>query len=396
MRHSSERILTTHVGSLPRPDDMLEILSAKMKGRSVDQHAFEARLPEAVSETVRRQADVGLDVVNDGEVGKPSFILYVDERISGFELKEVPESDVDKTSHYLAGSREFLAFPEYYQPEVAVRRPQAGERPLQPVCTGPIKYKGHEQLKRDIKNLKQALNLVKVEEAFIPAISPNQIAYRRPNEYYRTGEEYEVAIADALHEEYKGIIDSGFLLQVDDPQLLTHYMRRPELSLEQYRSWAEKHVELLNHTLRDLPRDRIRFHSCYSVAFGPRVHDLEFKNVIDLVAKIHAGAHSFEASNPRHEHEWKLWEGVKLPEETLLIPGVVTQSTATVEHPELVAQRIERFAGIVGRERVIGGVDCGFASIARFADMPNSVIWAKLQALTEGARVASRRLWGRG
>ncbi|NIO10711.1 MAG: hypothetical protein GTO40_23000 [Deltaproteobacteria bacterium] len=185
-------------------------------------------------------------------------------------------------------------------------------------------------------------------------------------------------------------------MQVDDPQLLTHYMRRPELSLEQYRSWAEKHVELLNHTLRDLPRDRIRFHSCYSVAFGPRVHDLEFKNVIDLVAKIHAGAHSFEASNPRHEHEWKLWEGVKLPEETLLIPGVVTQSTATVEHPELVAQRIERFAGIVGRERVIGGVDCGFASIARFADMPNSVIWAKLQALTEGARVASRRLWGRG
>lgn len=367
-----------------------------MKGQPVDQVAFDTRLPGAVSEMVRRQAVHGLDVINDGEVGKPSFILYMDERMSGFELREVPENEVDKVSHYLAGSREFLAFPEYYQPELVTRRPTAGERPRQPVCTGPIAYKGHNQLKRDIENLKAALSHVEVEEAFIPAISPNQIAYRRPNEYYRTTEEYEVAIADALHEEYKGIIDAGFLLQVDDPQLVTHFMRSPDLTIEQYRSWAERHVELLNHTLRELPRDRIRFHTCYSVAFGPRVHDLEFKHVIDLIMKIRAGAHSFEAANPRHEHEWKLWEEVELPEGTMLIPGVVTQSTATVEHPELVAQRIERFAGIVGRENVIGGVDCGFASIARFADMPTSVIWAKLDALVEGAKIATRRLWGRG
>ncbi len=396
MKHSTERILTTHVGSLPRPDDMLEALGAKMKGQPVDQEAFDARLPDAVAVMVRRQADHGLDVINDGEVGKPSFILYMDERLSGFEQREVPESEVDKVSHYLTGSREFLAFPEYYQPELIARRPTGGQRPRQPVCTGPIAYKGHKQLQRDIENLKAALSQVQVVEAFLPAVSPNQIAYRRPNEYYRTTEEYEVAIADALHEEYKGVIEAGFVLQVDDPQLVTHYMRSPDLTIEEYRRWAERHVELLNHALRDLPRERIRFHTCYSVAFGPRVHDLEFKHVIDLIVKIHAGAHSFEASNPRHEHEWKLWEGVKLPEETLLIPGVVTQSTATVEHPELVAQRIERFAGIVGRENVIGGVDCGFASIARFADMPTSVIWAKLDALVEGARIATRRLWGRG
>lgn len=396
MKHSTDRILTTHVGSLPRPDDMLEALGAKMKGRPVDEQAFEARLPGAVADIVHQQVEHGLDVINDGEVGKPGFILYIDERLSGFEQREVAESEVARASHYLAGSREFLAFPEYYQPETVTRLATEGERPRLPVCTGPISYKGHQQLRRDISNFKAALNQVSVEEAFLPAVSPNQIGYRRPNEYYRTTEEYEVAIAEALREEYKVIVDSGFLLQIDDPQLVTHYIRNPGLSIEDYLRWAEQHVELLNHTLRGLPRERIRFHTCYSVAFGPRVHDMELKHVINLIVKIHAGAHSFEAANPRHEHEWNLWETVKLPEGTLLIPGVITQSTATVEHPELVAQRIERFAGIVGRENVIAGVDCGFASTARSADMPTSVIWAKLDALVEGARIASKRLWGRG
>jgi 5-methyltetrahydropteroyltriglutamate--homocysteine methyltransferase len=264
------------------------------------------------------------------------------------------------------------------------------------VCVAAIAYKGHRQLERDIANFKAALSRVAVAEAFLPAVSPNQVGYRRPNEYYRTTDEYELAIAEALREEYRAIVDAGFLLQIDDPQLVTHYMRNPDLSIEDYRRWAERHVELLNHTLRGIPRDRIRFHTCYSVAFGPRVHDMELKNVVDLIVKIRAGAHSFEAANPRHEHEWKVWETVDLPEETLLIPGVVTQSTAVVEHPELVAQRIERFAGIVGRENVIAGVDCGFASTARSADMPASVVWAKLDALVEGARIASKRLWGSG
>ena len=394
MKHSTDRILTTHVGSLPRPDDMLEVLTAKMKGQSVDEQAFEARLPSAVAEIVRQQAEHGLDVIDDGEVGKPSFILYADERLSGFEQREVPDSELAKARYYLAGSREFLAFPEYYHPERATRSGLEGERPREAVCTGPIVYKGHKQLERDIANFKAALSGLNVAEAFLPAVSPNQIGYRRPNEYYRTTEEYELAIAEALREEYKAIVDAGFLLQIDDPQLVTHYMRNPDLRIEDYRRWAEQHVELLNHTLRDIPREKVRFHTCYSVAFGPRVHDMELKDVIDLIVKIRAGAHSFEAANPRHEHEWKVWEGVKLSEGTMLIPGVITQSTVVVEHPELVAQRIERFAGIVGRENVIGGVDCGFASTARSADMPTSVVWAKLDALVEGARIASKRLWG--
>jgi 5-methyltetrahydropteroyltriglutamate--homocysteine methyltransferase len=373
---------------------MLEALSAKIKGQPVDQRTFEIRLAGAVADIVRQQAEHGLDVIDDGEVGKPSFILYVDERLSGFEQRDVPESEIDKASHYLAGSREFRAFPEYYQAELAARRSTAGARPRQPVCTGPIAYKGRTQLERDLANFKAALNSVHVAEAFLPAVSPNQVAYRRPNEHYRTTEEYETAIADALREEYTAIVDAGFLVQIDDPQLITHYMRNPELSLAGYRRWAERHVDLLNYALRDIPREKIRFHSCYSVAFGPRVHDIEFKHVIDLIVKIRAGAHSFEGANPRHEHEWKYWEAAELPEGTLLIPGVITQSTVVVEHPELVAERIERFARIVGRENVIAGVDCGFASTALSADIPPSIVWAKIDALVEGARIASRRLFG--
>jgi 5-methyltetrahydropteroyltriglutamate--homocysteine methyltransferase len=395
MKHSIDRILTTHVGSLPRPEDMLETLTAKMRGQPVDEQALAERLPGAVLDIVRQQVDHGLDVIDDGEVGKPSFILYADERLSGFEQRDAPESEFARARHYLAGSREFLAFPEYYQPETALSRGTEGQRPRQSVCTGPITYRGHQQLQRDIANFKAALNKVSAVEAFLPAVSPNQIAYRRPNEYYRTTQEYELAIAEALREEYKAIVAAGFLLQIDDPQLVTHYMRNPDLSIADYRRWAEQHVELLNHTLRDIPREKIRFHTCYSVAFGPRIHDMELKDVIDLIVQIRAGAHSFEAANPRHEHEWKLWESVKLPEGTMLIPGVITQSTAVVEHPELVAQRIERFAGIVGKENVIAGVDCGFASTARSADMPTSVVWAKLDALVAGARIATKRLWGR-
>jgi 5-methyltetrahydropteroyltriglutamate--homocysteine methyltransferase len=396
MKHSTNRILTTHVGSLPRPEGLLEALTAKMHGQPIDEEVLAARLPGAVTDIVRQQLEHGLDVIDDGEVGKPSFILYADERLSGFEQRMAPESEIARARHYLAGSREFLAFPEYYQPETAASRGTAGQRPRQAVCTGPIVYKGHQQLQRDIANFKAALSNISAVETFLPAVSPNQIAYRRPNEYYRTTEEYELAIAEALREEYRAIVDAGILLQIDDPQLVTHFMRNPELSVADYRLWAEQHVELLNHTLRDIPREKVRFHTCYSVAFGPRVHDMELKNVIDLVVKIRAGAHSFEAANPRHEHEWKLWETVKLPEGTILIPGVITQSTVVVEHPELVAQRIERFAGIVGKENVIAGVDCGFASTARSADMPTRVVWAKLDALVAGARIASKRLWGRG
>lgn len=394
MKRSTNRILTTHIGSLPRPEDMIETLQAKMAGQPIDEQTLEARLPSAVAEVVRKQVDHGLDVVNDGEAGRTSFILYVDERLTGFEQREMTESEAARAGNYLAGSREVLAFPEVYAAEIEAMSRIGGRRPRQPVCTGPISYKGEQLLQRDLANLKAAIGTLRPEEVFVPAVSPNQVGYRRPNEYYRTSEEYEIAIAEALREEYRAIVDAGFLLQVDDPQLVTHYMRNPGLSIEECRRWAEKHVEILNHALRDIPRERIRFHTCYSIAFGPRVHDMEMKDIIDIIVKISAGAYSFEAANPRHEHEWKLWETVDLPDDCLLIPGVVTQSTAVVEHPELVAQRIERFAGLVGRERVIAGVDCGFASTARSLDMPPSVVWAKLDALVEGARIASSRLWG--
>jgi 5-methyltetrahydropteroyltriglutamate--homocysteine methyltransferase len=393
MKHSTDRILTTHVGSLPRPEDMIDMLAAKFSGRPIDEQKLEARLPSAVAELVAQQVKTGLDVINDGEVGRPSFITYIDDRLTGFERREIAGKDAPRAVHYLAGSREYLAFPEYYEPE-QVLQSVTGGRPAQEIlCSGPITYKGHELLQRDIANFKTALKGAPMAEAFFPAVSPNQISYRRRNEYYRSDEEYETAIADALHEEYMAVVDAGLLVQVDDPQLVTHWVRNPDLTIEECRRWAARHVELLNHALRDIPRDRVRFHTCYSIGFGPRVHDMEFKDIIDIVLRINAGAHSFEAANVRHEHEWRLWEDAKLPEDTVLIPGVVTPSHATVEHPELVAERIERFARIVGRENVIAGVDCGFASTARSLEMPASIVWAKLNALVEGARIASARLW---
>jgi 5-methyltetrahydropteroyltriglutamate--homocysteine methyltransferase len=396
VKHSSDRILTTHVGSLPRPDNMIGMLAAKMSGRPIDEAALAARLPSAVAEIVAKQVETGLDVIDDGEVGRPSFITYIDERLTGFATREIAGKDAARAVHYLAGSREFLAFPEYYQPEQVVQGATGGQPMREIVCTGPITYKGHDLLQRDIANFKAALKGTPIEEAFFPAVSPNQVGYRRRNEYYRTDEEYEIAIADALREEYQAVVGAGLLVQVDDPQLVTHWMRNPDLTVEDCRRWAEHHVEVLNHALRDIPQDRIRFHTCYSISLGPRVHDMEMKDVIDIIVKIRAGAHSFEAANVRHEHEWKLWETVKLPQDTVLIPGVVTQSHVTVEHPELVAERIQRFAGIVGQENVIAGVDCGFTSTARSLDMPERVVWAKLDALVKGAEIASNRLWGRG
>jgi 5-methyltetrahydropteroyltriglutamate--homocysteine methyltransferase len=394
MKRSTDCILTTHAGSLPRPEDMLPSLRAKLLSQPVDEPAFHARVRRAVADVVREQAAHGLDVITDGEVGKSSFMNYVDERISGFELREV-EGALPASHSYLAGSREFLAFPEYYLADVDAPTTGSGVTLRESVCTGPIAYRGHQQLQRDLDNLKTALNGVTVEEAFLPAVSPNQIGYRRPNEYYRSDEEYQVAIADALHEEYQAIVDAGFLVQVDDPQLLTHWTRHPDLSLAAFRRWVEQHVEVLNHALRDIPRDRIRFHTCFSIGFGPRVHEIELPAIVDLVLRIRAGAYSFEAANPRHEHEWTVWETVKLPPDTVLIPGVITQSTVMVEHPELVAQRIERFAGLVGRENVIAGADCGFATFATARDIHPRIVWAKLDALVDGARIASHRLWAR-
>src|SRR5215510_3374830 len=388
MQRSTDRILTTHAGSLPRPADLLELIQAKATGRPYDHEAFAARVRRAVGDIVGKQADVVDDVVTVVEMGKQGLIVFVNERLSGFEPD--PQGRVSPW----AGSREVRAFPEFYE-WFSRAMPSPAVRSLHMVCTGPIVYKGAKHVQIDIENLKASLAATGAREAFIPAISPTSVEDWQRNAYYKTEEEYLAAIADAMHEEYKAIVDAGFLVQIDDPHLATHYVSRPELGVAEVRRWAEVRVEALNHALRGLPRDRIRWHTCYGINIGPRVHDLELKHFVDVMLKIRAGAYSFEAANPRHEHEWRVWEAVKLPEDTVLIPGTITQSTVLVEHPELVAQRIVRFAKVVGRENVIAGADCGFATFAGSTEIHPSVVWAKFEALVEGARIATTRLWGR-
>jgi 5-methyltetrahydropteroyltriglutamate--homocysteine methyltransferase len=262
------------------------------------------------------------------------------------------------------------------------------------VCTGPIAYRGQAQLQTDLDNLKAALNGASAENAFIPAISPTNVEGWQKNEYYKTDEEYLFAIADAMHVEYKAITDAGFLVQIDDPRLATYYVLNPELSLEQCRAWAERRVEALNHALRGIPAEKVRYHTCYSINMGPRIHDMNLRDIVDVMLKINAGAYSFEAANPRHEHEYTVWEDIKLPAGKIIIPGVITHTSNLVEHPELVAQRIARFARIVGPENVIAGSDCGFSTFSTSLEVHPSVVWAKLEAMTEGARLASRQFWG--
>ena len=378
MQRSVDRIITTHAGSLPRPADLLAM--------DPGDPARAARVRAAVADVVLRQAECGLDVVTDGEMSKPSFITYVTDRLSGFEPSREPGAAP------WAGSREAAAFPEFYEPTLR-QSPNAAAPRF--VCTGPVGYVGHARVHADIENLKTALAGVRVQEAFIPAISPSNVEGRQRNAYYKTDEEYLFAIAEAMREEYRAIVDAGFLLQIDDPRLVTYYILNPAATVAECRAWAEVRVDALNHALRGIPRDRVRFHTCYSINMGPRMHDMELKDVVDVILRVRAGAYSFEAANPRHEHEWRVWEGVTVPEGALLIPGVITQSTVVVEHPELVAERIGRFAQVVGREHVVAGADCGFASFAGSTEIHPSIVWAKLAALTAGAELASRRLWGR-
>ncbi len=382
MQHSTDRIITTHAGSLPRPADLLDMLLARAEGKPVDEAAYTARLPGAVQEIVDKQAELGIDVVDDGEYSKPSFVTYVNERLGGFE----PDADSPNRSPW-AGSREALAFPEFYAAG------HVGSRQRRTVCTGPVTYKGHAQLQRDIANLKAAMKAAKVKEAFMPSISPSNVEEWQRNVYYKKQDDYIVAIAEAMREEYKAIVDAGLLLQIDDPRLVSYYLVKPDASIADCRKWANTRVEVLNHALRGISPEKIRHHTCYGINMGPRVHDMEVKDLIDIILKIKAGAYSFEAANPRHEHEWKIWGNAKLPKDKVLIPGVISHSTVLVEHPELVAERIGRFASLVGKERVIAGSDCGFATFAGSKEVHPSIVWAKLKALTDGAHLASRELW---
>jgi 5-methyltetrahydropteroyltriglutamate--homocysteine methyltransferase len=387
MKRSANRILTTHVGSLARPDDLLEIMRAKESAIDYDASVFQLKVQQAVNDVVSRQLEAGIDVICDGEQGKSGFLTYVSERLGGFNAREQEGEDLWKES------RETLAFPEFYQAHRHYRTGIVAKR-ARLTCTGPITYLGHDLLRQDIENVKAATKGVAAEEVFMTAISPSDIEGQQANEYYRTEDEYLGAIADAMHEEYKAIVDAGLLLQVDDPRLLTYYNARPELEVEDCRRWAEKRVEVINHSLRGIPTDRIRFHTCYGINIGPRVHEMNLRDIVDIMLKVNAAAYSFEAANPRHEHEWKVWENVKLPDGKILIPGVISQSTPLVEHPELIAQRLVRFADTVGKENVIGGSDCGFSSFANTKpEIHPTIVWEKFRSLAAGAKLASKALW---
>jgi 5-methyltetrahydropteroyltriglutamate--homocysteine methyltransferase len=347
----------------------------------------------AVVEIVGRQAETGIDVVGDGEHSKVNWMAYARGRLAGLE-------EIDSPPRFRGATRDSLAFPGAYEDARVMLAARSGAivpkrtvRPRASVCSGPIRYVGQDEVRADTENLKAALAGVAAQDAFITAISPSNLELYYENRHYASDEEYLAALADAMHEEYQAIVDAGFLLQIDDPRMATHYNRTPGASIADCRKFIALRVEAVNHALRGIPEDRVRFHTCYSVNVAPRVHDFELKHFVDLMLAVRAGAYVIEAANPRHEHEWQLWEEVALPAGKLLVPGVVSHCVHLVEHPELVAQRIARFAGVVGRERVIAGTDCGFGTSGAGDEVHPDVAWAKLAVLVEGARIASRRLW---
>ncbi len=388
MQRSSDRIRTTHTGSLPRPPEILEALRAKAAGKPHDEARFEATLAQTVTDVVRRQVEAGMDVVSDGESSKPSFRAYLVECIAGFEPR-VPESGLPAPGPVDLEGRDAYQFPDYYR-AWAEHSPFANTVRIAPhVCVGPITYVGQSALLRDIANLRAAMAVAGAEEGFMPCSAP--LPFDR-NEYYRDEEEYIEAYGETMREEYKAVLDASLLLQIDDPRLVSSWDSRRDLDLAGYRKWMEKRIEHINHALRDLPAERIRFHTCYGVNFGPRLSDLQLGDIIDLLLSINAGAFSFEAANPRHDHEWRVGKGAKL-DGRVLIPGAVTHSNVTIEHPEVVADRMEHWARAAGRENVMFGNDCGFSSTAGNTEIPQTVAWAKLKALCDGAKLATQRLW---
>jgi 5-methyltetrahydropteroyltriglutamate--homocysteine methyltransferase len=380
MKRSENRILTTHVGSLIRPKNLLAAGKDHAHGP-----AYQQELKHAVADVVAKQAAAGVDIVNDGEYGKSGWANYSLERMTGFEPRP------DKLYEAVWLGRDRIRFAEFMKaefPRGAIGTPGHG-------CAGPIKYKGQAEIRRDLANLKAAAAATKVQDLFFTAVAPASVGYDAANEYYKSEQDYVFAIADAMREEYSEIYKSGVVLQVDDAVLANMYDHLTQESPKRYRDWAELRVEALNRALQGIPEDRIRYHICFGSWHVPHVADAQLEDIVDLMLKVKAGAYSIEAANVRHEHEWYVWEKVKLPAGKILIPGVITHHTTTVEHPRLIAERIVRYAKIVGRENVIAGTDCGFAQAEGIQRVHPQVMWAKFESLAEGAKLASKQLWGR-
>jgi 5-methyltetrahydropteroyltriglutamate--homocysteine methyltransferase len=385
LQQNTDRIQTTHIGSLPRPHRLLDIMKAKYSGQTYDEAAFRQALRNAVADVVRKQVDCGIDIVTDGEFSKPGFFTYVRERLDGFESR--PDIKLKLFE------QEVAAFPEYYEQYFKQAMMGGAIVSLAPVvCVGPVKYRGDKLVQIDIDNVKAAAAAAGVasDHVFLPATAPSGVGL---NEYYKSDEEYFQALAAEMSKEYRAIVDAGILVQIDDP-FLPDIFYEVGLDDAQKRRRAEIYVEAINTALKGIPPDRVRFHTCYGINEGPRIYEAALKDIISYVLKINAGSYSFEAANPRHEHEYHLFEHVKVPEGKVLVPGVVTHASNIVEHPELIAERIIRFARLVGRENVIAGADCGFSSQALYnTEVHPTVVWEKFKAMREGAEIASRMLW---
>ena len=392
MLRSEKRILATHVGSLVRPPALLEFIRSKSRGEPCDERAYGACLAASVREVVAQQKQAGIDVPSDGEFGKQiSWSQYALERLSGFARRKV-----ERSANPFARGADRARFPEFYAELDAAEGPpaSAGASAALAVCVGPIDYTGHAEIQRDIANFKAALQAAGMSEGFLPVAAPSSVIPDRRNEYYASDEECLAAIARAMRSEYRAIVDAGLLLQLDDARLAVTYDRMvPPASFADYRSWVARHVDVLNAALEGIPEDRVRYHVCWGSWPGPHVTDVPLRDVIDLVLKVKAGAYLIEGANPRHEHEWRVWEDVRLPPGRMLVPGVVSHATNVVEHPELVAERLVRLARLVGPENLMAGTDCGFAQGPFHRRVHPSIMWAKLASLAEGARLASNALY---
>ena len=393
MKRSESRILTTHAGSLPRPPELRTMLDAKSQGQVYDQAEFDKSVTMAVKQVVDKQVELGIDVIGEGEESKPGFNSYLAERISGFELKELTPGQVPTMS---SDGRDRTDFREFYAAmdsggrtfaDYGTKTAPRPEKRL--VCTSPLSYIGQELVQIDITNFQAALEGVKYEGAFIPSLAPGTVDHRLYNSFYKTEEEFVYAIAEVMKQEYEAISNAGFIVQIDDPGLPDTWdmlVSRP--SLKEYRSYADLRIEALNHALANVPTAQVRYHICWGSWHGPHTYDIPLEDIVDIMLKVNADAFSIEAGNARHDHEWRVWETTKLPENALLVPGVVSHATNVVEHPRLVADRIVRYAGLVGRENVIAGTDCGLGGRVH-----TQLAWAKAKVLVEGAQLASQELW---